>query len=121
MAAEQDVYDALRNAAAVTAVCSTRIYPDVIPQEKALPAVAYVRAGTEFVTTIHTGTPTPLENRYGITQNGFGYLWHTTDPRFDVNANANEPNRFGWIVEIDPFTPGSTIDVVRLRPSAAVR
>jgi len=57
MAAEQDEYDALRNAAAVTAVCSTRIYPDVIPQEKALPAVAYVRAGTEFVTTIHTGTP----------------------------------------------------------------
>jgi secreted PhoX family phosphatase len=54
-----------------------------------------------------TRTPTTLENRYGITQNGFGYLWHTTDPRFDVNANANEPNRFGWIVEIDPFTPGS--------------
>ncbi len=54
-----------------------------------------------------TRTPTALENRYGITQNGFGYLWHTTDPRFDVNANANEPNRFGWIVEIDPFTPGS--------------
>jgi secreted PhoX family phosphatase len=54
-----------------------------------------------------TRTPTPLENRYGITQNGFGYLWHTVDPRFDVNANANEPNRFGWIVEIDPFAPGS--------------
>jgi hypothetical protein len=54
-----------------------------------------------------TRTPTTHENRYGITQNGFGYLWHTVDPRFDVNANANEPNRFGWIVEIDPFTPGS--------------
>ncbi len=47
------------------------------------------------------------ENRYGISQNGFGYLWHTADPRFDVNANPNEPNRFGWIVEIDPFSPGS--------------
>ena len=51
--------------------------------------------------------PRPLENRYGIAEDGFGYLWHTVDPRFDVNATPNEPNRFGWIVEIDPFTPGS--------------
>ncbi len=54
-----------------------------------------------------TRTPTLLENRYGITQNGFGYRWHTADPRFDVNANPNEPNRFGWVVEIDPFDPNS--------------
>lgn len=52
-------------------------------------------------------TPSALENRYGITQAGFGYLWHTVDARFDVNANPNEPNRFGYIVEIDPFVPGS--------------
>jgi len=52
-------------------------------------------------------TPTVLERRYGITQNGFGYRWHTVDPRFDVNANPNEPNRFGWVVEIDPFNPSS--------------
>ncbi|MGL5004668.1 MAG: PhoX family protein, partial [Casimicrobium sp.] len=55
-----------------------------------------------------TRTPNALENRYGIAQSGFGYLWHTVDPRFDVNANPNEPNRFGWIVEIDPFDPSST-------------
>jgi secreted PhoX family phosphatase len=55
-----------------------------------------------------TRTPTALENRYGIAQTGFGYLWHTVDPRFDVNANPNEPNRFGWVVEIDPFNPTST-------------
>jgi secreted PhoX family phosphatase len=54
-----------------------------------------------------TRTPTALERRYGVTQNGFGYRWHTADPRFDVNANPNEPNRFGWIVEIDPFAPDS--------------
>ncbi len=52
-------------------------------------------------------TPTALESRYGIVQNGFGYLWHTVDPRFDVNAHPNEPNRFGYIVEIDPFSPSS--------------
>ncbi len=52
-------------------------------------------------------TPSALESRYGITQGGFGYLWHEVDPRFDVNANPNEPNRHGWIVEIDPFAPAS--------------
>ena len=50
---------------------------------------------------------TPLENRYGIAKDGFGYLWHTVDPRFDVTANPNEPNRFGWVVEIDPSNPAS--------------
>jgi hypothetical protein len=53
-------------------------------------------------------TASAPENRYGIAKDGFGYLWHTVDPRFDVNANPNEPNRFGWVVEIDPFTPGGT-------------
>ena len=54
-----------------------------------------------------TRTASVLESRYGVTTGGFGYLWHTADPRFDVGANANEPNRFGWIVEIDPFAPAS--------------
>ena len=54
-----------------------------------------------------TRTPTVLENRYGVTQSGFGYRWHTVDPRFDVAATPNEPNRFGWVVEIDPFDPAS--------------
>lgn len=53
-------------------------------------------------------TPSALENRYGFAQNGFGYRWHTVDPRFDLNAHPNEPNRFGWVVEIDPFNPSST-------------
>jgi len=55
-----------------------------------------------------TGTPTELERRYGISAAGFGYLWHTTDTRFDANVEPNEPNRFGWVVEIDPFKPEST-------------
>lgn len=53
-------------------------------------------------------TPTALENRYGLAQTGFGYRWHTADPRFDLNAERNEVNRFGWVVEIDPFNPSST-------------
>jgi secreted PhoX family phosphatase len=55
-----------------------------------------------------TGDRTQMEMRYGITEGGFGYLWHLTDSRFDVNAEPNEPNRFGWVVEIDPSDPTST-------------
>ncbi len=51
--------------------------------------------------------PTDMENRYGLAEAGFGYLWHTVDSRFDVVATPNEPNRFGWIVEIDPYRPAS--------------
>ena len=54
-------------------------------------------------------TPTALEARYGVSAAGFGYKWHVGDPaRFDLNQNRNELNRFGWVVEIDPFDPQST-------------
>ena len=55
-----------------------------------------------------TATPTTLEARYGISAAGFGYLWHTTDSRFQVDTEPNEPNRFGWVTEIDPLRPAST-------------
>jgi uncharacterized protein len=55
-----------------------------------------------------TAAPTQLERRYGINAAGAGYLWHTTDSRFAVDVEPNEPNRFGWVVEIDPFDPTST-------------
>ena len=55
-----------------------------------------------------TGTLNQLEQRYGINASGAGYLWHTTDKRFDVNQEPNETNRFGWVVEFDPFNPHST-------------
>jgi secreted PhoX family phosphatase len=56
-----------------------------------------------------SGPPTPgsIEARYGLNATGAGYLLHTTDSRFSVAAEPNEPNRFGWVVEIDPFNPKS--------------
>jgi len=49
-----------------------------------------------------------LYNRYGVTAAGFGYRWHTVDPRFDLAVNPNETNLVGWVVEIDPLDPAST-------------
>jgi hypothetical protein len=47
------------------------------------------------------------QQRYGISANGFGYGWHGRDARFDAARHPHEPNRFGWVVEIDPFDPSS--------------
>ncbi|MGA8992584.1 MAG: PhoX family phosphatase, partial [Rhodoplanes sp.] len=44
--------------------------------------------------------------RYGIPGNWFA--WGKIHDRFDVAKEPNEANRFGWIVEIDPFDPTST-------------
>jgi len=46
--------------------------------------------------------------RYGISAKGTGINWYPFDERFDLAKNANEPNRFGWVVEIDPMDPTST-------------
>lgn len=45
--------------------------------------------------------------RYGLPAAGSGYRWEEHDDRFDYSKEPNEPNRFGWIVEIDPFDPAS--------------
>ncbi len=33
--------------------------------------------------------------------------WAKYDSRFDLGVEPNEPNRFGWVVEIDPLNPRS--------------
>lgn len=49
--------------------------------------------------------PSEEQQRYGFSDSGFGYGWHLFDKRFDLTDEdyVNEQNRFGWIVEIDPF------------------
>ena len=46
------------------------------------------------------------QKRYGIADKS-SYRWNEHDERFDAAKNPNEVNRFGWIVEIDPFDPDS--------------
>ena len=55
-----------------------------------------------------TGTD-PREARYGLGPQD-ARNWRTVDPRWDATSAdyANEPNRFGWIVEVDPSRPNST-------------
>ena len=50
-------------------------------------------------------TGTEEQDRYGFSANGFGYGWEKFDKRFDLSDAdyTNEQNRFGWIVEINPF------------------
>lgn len=43
--------------------------------------------------------------RYGIPAQG--YAWGKFHDRFDISKEPNEPNRFGWVVEIDPKDPNS--------------
>ena len=51
--------------------------------------------------------PDPLRRRYGVSGRSW-YAWHRYHPRFDLAVEPNEPNRFGWIVEFDPYDPAST-------------
>jgi secreted PhoX family phosphatase len=60
-----------------------------------------------FGTDDTSWTATALEARYGVSRGGFGYNWHKASERFDLAKNRNELNRFGWVVEFDPFNPQS--------------
>ncbi|MGH3884992.1 MAG: PhoX family protein [Pseudonocardiaceae bacterium] len=43
--------------------------------------------------------------RYGLSTGPSERKWERFDSRFDVPHEPNEVNRFGWIVEIDPYDP----------------
>lgn len=45
--------------------------------------------------------------RYGLKTKS-RYSWADHHERFNLDTEPNEPNRFGWMVEIDPYDPAST-------------
>lgn len=53
-------------------------------------------------------TPSAELKRYGVKTKDWGYAWATADERFDISKHPHEPNRAGYIVEIDPMDPTST-------------
>ena len=46
-----------------------------------------------------------IHARYGLPTGNSSRKWENFHSRFDVAKDPNEPFRFGWIVEIDPFNP----------------
>lgn len=46
-----------------------------------------------------------VHQRYGIPSSASERRWERFDRRFDVSKEPNEPFRFGWVVEIDPYDP----------------
>ncbi|MGH3784972.1 MAG: PhoX family protein [Pseudonocardiaceae bacterium] len=61
--------------------------------------------------------------RYGIPTGASERKWERFDPRYDVPSEPNEPNRFGWIVELDPtdraFVPRKRTAMGRMKHEAA--
>ena len=46
-----------------------------------------------------------MYRRYGITKDSARYSWPKHFDRFNLEKEPNEPNRFGWVVETDPYDP----------------
>lgn len=47
----------------------------------------------------------PELQRYGVSASDWGYGWAKIDDRFEVSKDPNEPNRHGYVTEIDPRLP----------------
>lgn len=62
---------------------------------------------TYFGTTSGSDTRTDAQKRYGLAAGHSNYGWEMFNERYDYAKEPNESNRYGWIVEIDPFDPDS--------------
>ncbi|WP_417276721.1 PhoX family protein [Castellaniella sp.] len=62
---------------------------------------------TYFGTTSGQDTRNTAQKRYGLAAGSTEYRWEDFVERFDYAKEPNESNRFGWVVEIDPFDPAS--------------
>jgi secreted PhoX family phosphatase len=61
-----------------------------------------------FVGDAGKGPEAASRKRYGVSGKGRYADWGRYFERFNLDKEPNEPNRFGWIVEIDPYNPSST-------------
>jgi len=61
-----------------------------------------------FVGDAGKGPEAASRKRYNVSGKGRYADWGRYFERFHLDKEPNEPNRFGWIVEIDPYDPSST-------------
>lgn len=65
-----------------------------------------------FGTTEKPQDQKPIVLPYGFDRYGIGtegrYAYEKFDERYDFSKEPNEPNRHGWVTEIDPSNPDST-------------
>ena len=54
------------------------------------------------------GPEAAARKRYNISGKGRYADWGRYFDRFNLDKEPNEPNRFGWIVEMDPYDPNHT-------------
>jgi secreted PhoX family phosphatase len=52
--------------------------------------------------------PDAHQRRWGLDARSNWLRWSDAEPRFDARRHPNEFNRFGWVVEIDPWDASST-------------
>lgn len=57
--------------------------------------------------SIPAGPVQAAHTRYGLPGGASERRWETMHDRFDMAKEPNEPFRFGWVVEIDPYDPNS--------------
>lgn len=81
MSAETELYAVLAASSGLAALVADRIYPDAIPEDKALPAVVYSRTATDPVLTIH-GTKVAETAALSIT------AWSQTRTESEAVADA---------------------------------
>lgn len=68
----------------------------------------YLSGEENFAVYFDAGrSPSAHQRRWGLREKS-GYRWAEFDERFNAEKHPNEPNRFGWVVELDPLDPTST-------------
>jgi secreted PhoX family phosphatase len=61
------------------------------------------------VDTVDAANPVAaIHARYGLPEGSSERLWETVYDRFDLSKEPNEPLRYGWAIEFDPYDPTST-------------
>lgn len=70
-----------------------------------------VLSGEEGSADYHAGDPKGLPEEKLFERHGYEgadiYGWARFHDRFDIAKEPNEPNRFEWVVEVDPFDPAA--------------